>query len=301
MGGQRNASPTERWEYKSAVDMAQALQPLRRPLSAQPTTLTSDEKGMLAQCVAAVDTLQWAFWLAGKALENIRTGKLYRAECDSFEEFVWRRWQMKKAYANKLIRTWRIAEAVFELLSNEVAPIGATSRKKPTALSINAEKALKALNQAQVWELVPVADTWDLDAAVLVYKTVVEVDGTNVTAKVISGAVEALPEGDFDAEQVIDHIRNYLESLGDDGPEESDDIDFTAQAEKAVPYRWVKRLAKKDTTAASRYLDSLQSQIDRCRAELLPPQEKPELAEPTESNSAESAPEIPAQVGASVA
>ncbi|MGW6588425.1 hypothetical protein [Streptomyces globisporus] len=282
--------------------MAQALQPLRRPLSQQPTTLTSDEKGMLAQCVAAVDTLQWAFWLAGKALENIKTGKLYRAECDSFDEFVWRRWQMKKAYANKLIRTWRIAEAVFELLSNEVAPIGATSRKKPTALSLHAEKALKALNQAQVWELVPVADTWDVDAAVLVYKTVVEVNGTNVTAKVINGAVEALPDGDFDAEQVIDHIRSYLETMSDDDPEGSDDIDFAAQAEKAVPYRWVKRLAKKDTAAASRYLDSLQSQIDRCRAELLPAQQTPEPAEqPTEPSPTESASEVPTQADAPVA
>ncbi|MEU9535871.1 hypothetical protein AB0D00_26630 [Streptomyces sp. NPDC048213] len=250
--------------------MAKALQPLRRPLSAQPTTLTSDEKGMLAQCVAAVDTLQWAFWLAGKALENIRVGKLYRAECDSFEDFVWKRWQMKKAYANKLIRTWRIAEAVFELLSNEVAPIGATSRKKPTALSANAEKALKALNQAQVWELVPVADTWDIDAAVLVYRTTVEVDGVNVTAKVLNGAVASLPRGDFDAEQITEHVRDYLESL-DAEDDEDDDPDFKARAERAVPYRWVKRLAKKDTAAAGRYLDELQAQIDKCRSELLEP------------------------------
>ncbi|MFY0516059.1 hypothetical protein ACOMD4_37590 [Streptomyces anulatus] len=269
MGGPRDASPTERWEYKSAVDMAKALQPLRRPLSAQPRTLTSDEKAMLAQCVAAVDTLQWAFWLAGKALENIRVGKLYRAECGSFEDFVWKHWQMKKAYANKLIRTWRIAEAVFELLSNEVAPIGATSRKKPTALGANAEKALKALNQAQVWELVPVADTWDIDAALLVYRTTVEVDGANVTAKVLNGAVAALPTGDFDAEEIAAHVREYLESRDDEDDEDGDPTDFAARVEKAVPYRWVKRLAKRDTVAASRYLDELQAHIDKCRTELL--------------------------------
>lgn len=269
MGGPRNASPTERWEYKSAIDMAKALQPLRRPLSAQPTTLTSDEKGMLAQCVAAVDTLQWAFWLAGKALENIRVGKLYRAECESFEDFVWKHWQMKKAYANKLIRTWRIAEAVFELLSNEVAPIGAGSKRKPTALSAKAEKALKSLNQAQVWELVPVADAWDIDAALLVYRTTVEVDGVNVTAKVLNGAVAALPPGDFDAEQVAEHVRDYLESLDIEDDEDDAPTDFAARVEKAVPYRWVKRLAKKDTAAAGRYLDELQAHIDRCRTELL--------------------------------
>jgi hypothetical protein len=276
MGGQRNASPTERWEHKSAIDMAKALQPLRRPLSAQPTTLTTDEKGMLAQCVAAVDTLQWAFWLAGKALENIRVGRLYRAECDSFEDFVWKHWQMKKAYANKLIRTWRIAEAVFELLSNEVALIGASPRKKPTALSANAEKALKALNQAQVWELVPVADTWDLNAALLVYQTAVEVDSVNVTAKILNGAVASLPTGDFNAEQVAEHVRDYLESLDHEDDEGDTLTDFAARVEKAVPYRWVKRLAKKDTAAAGRYLDELQAHIDKCRTELL------ESAGPTE-------------------
>ncbi|MFF2331938.1 hypothetical protein ACFVVE_39070, partial [Streptomyces sp. NPDC058103] len=212
MGGQRTAAPAQRFEHKSAIDMARALHPLRRPLSAQPTTLTSDEKDMLAQCVAAVDTLQWAFWLAGKALENIRVGKLYRAECDSFDEFVGQRWNMRRTQADKLIRTWRIAEAVFELLSNEVTPIGVT-KKKPTPLSANAEKALKALNQAQVWELVPVADTWNVDAAVLVYRTAVEADGVNVTAKVLSGAVAALPEGDFDAEEVAAYVRDYLDSL----------------------------------------------------------------------------------------
>lgn len=269
MGGPRNASPAERWEHKSAIDMAKALQPLRRPLSMQPTTLTSDEKGMLAQCVAAVDTLQWAFWLAGKALENIRTGKLYRAECGSFEEFVWTRWRMKKAYANKLIRTWRIAEAVFELLSNEVAPIGATSKGKPTPLSTNAEKALKTLNQAQVWELVPVADAWDVDAAVLVYRTTVEFDDVNVTAKILNGAVASLPKGDFSPDLVAKHVRDYLESLDGDDDEDDTPVNFAARVEKAVPYQWVKRLARKDTAAASRYLDELQAQIDKCRTELL--------------------------------
>ncbi|MEU6946619.1 hypothetical protein ABZ957_15525 [Streptomyces sp. NPDC046316] len=276
MGGQRNASPAQRFEHKSAIDMARALHPLRRPLSAQPTTLTSDEKDMLAQCVAAVDTLQWAFWLAGKALENIRVGKLYRAECESFDEFVWKRWNMRKAQANKLIRTWRIAERVFELLSNEVAPIGA-DRKKPTPLSANAEKALKALNQAQVWELVPVADTWDVDAAVLVYRTVVEVDGASVTAKVLNGAVSALPEGDFDAERVAEYVRDYLESVEEQDDDE--DVDVDSRAEKAVSYSWVRRLAKKDHAAATRYLDALQEQINKCRADLIPKQQ-PTVTDP---------------------
>ncbi|WP_146252230.1 hypothetical protein [Streptomyces carminius] len=253
--------------------MARALKPLRRPISEQPTTLTVEEQEILAQCTAAVDTLQWAFWLAGKALESIREGRLYRAETTSFDEFVWKRWGMRKAYANKLIQTWRIAEAVFEFLSNEVAPIGATSRK-PSPLAEKAEDALRALNQAQVWELVPVADAWDVDTATLVFRTAIEVDGVRVTAKVLKGAVEALPK-EADAAEIVKHVRSYLTSSSSE-EDENGPIDFTEKAERSVPYNWVRRLAKRDATAATRYLDALQEQIDRCRAELIPQQQQPE-------------------------
>lgn len=266
MGRQRNASPTERWEYKSAVDMAKAIKVPSRPLSEQPATLTTDERALLAQCNAAVDTLQWAFWLAGKALEAIRKGKLYRAEADSFEEYAWKHWNMKKAYANKLIRTWRIAEAVFELLSNEAAPIGA-----------DAAEVLRSLNQAQVWELVPVSEAWDIDAAVAVYRTLVEVDGVKVTANVVKGAVEKLsPTGEYDEAQIIQLVREYAEGLTDEDEDDDPSLDYSARAEKAVPFRWVRRLAKQDVTAAQRYLDEVQAQVDKCRAELIPQQQKPE-------------------------
>ncbi|MGW3199996.1 hypothetical protein ACWDBD_36625 [Streptomyces sp. NPDC001118] len=257
--------------------MARAIKVPSRPLSEQPETLTTDERELLAQCNAAVETLQWAFWLAGKALEAIRKGKLYRAEASSFEEYVWKHWNMKKAYANKLIRTWRIAEAVFELLSNEAAPIGAKT-----------EEVLRSLNQAQVWELVPVSETWDVDAAVLVFRTLVEVDGVNVTAKVVKGAVEKLPaSGEYDEAHVIKLIREYAESLTDEDEEEDESWDLSARAEKAVPFRWVRRLAKRDVTAAQQYLDEVQAQIDKCRAELIPQQTAREPEPTTEPEAAD--------------
>ncbi|MFI6588334.1 hypothetical protein [Embleya sp. NPDC050493] len=35
-----------------------------------------------------------------------------------FEDYVLTRWNMQRNYANKLIRTWRISEALFEQESN---------------------------------------------------------------------------------------------------------------------------------------------------------------------------------------
>ncbi|MFP8886822.1 hypothetical protein [Streptomyces mangrovi] len=273
MGRQRGASAVERWEYKSAVDMAKAIKPLSRPLSEQPATLTTEERALLAQCTAAVDTLQYAFWAAGKALETIREGRLYRAECSTFDDFVWRRWNMKKAYANKLVRTWRIAEAVFEMLSNGLAPIGAKN-----------EKALRNLNQAQVWELVPVAEAWGTDAAALVYRSALGVDAVKLSAKVLEGAVAELAlDGEFDAEETAKRVRVYVESLAEEQEETGEAIDFSARAEKAVAYNWVRRLARKDTAAAAQYLDELERHIAKCRAELLPQQQAAELPQGQEA------------------
>ncbi|MFD3518809.1 hypothetical protein [Streptomyces sp. NPDC058657] len=273
MGRQRGASAQEQFDYKSAVDMAKALKPLRRPLSQQPTTLTSEEQQQLAQCRAAVDTLQWAFWLAGKALESIREGKLYRADAPTFEEFVWQYWRMSKAQANKLIRTWKIAEAVFENLSNGLAPIGAKPKGSP-APGPTAEQALRQMNQAQVWELVPLAKAWGTEAAVAVYRTVIETGGPEVTAKVVKSTVDALPTHDnYEPGAVAALVREHVASLSGaetDGPDEEPTVDFTVQAQRAVSARWVQRLASRNTADAHRFLDEVQAQVDKIRAQLPP-------------------------------
>jgi tRNA U34 5-methylaminomethyl-2-thiouridine-forming methyltransferase MnmC len=104
---------------------------------------------------------------------------------------------MQRAYANKLIRTWPIAEAMFEAQSNGLAPIGA-----------------KKLNQATMWELVPVADAHGVDAARVVYGAVLEVDGVPVTAEVINAAVKALPsKGKFDAKAATSAVRKAVEKM----------------------------------------------------------------------------------------
>ncbi|MGW1037553.1 hypothetical protein [Streptomyces antibioticus] len=286
MGRQRGGSATERFEFKSAIDMARALPNLFRPISGQPTTLTSDERQSLAQCEAAVDTLKWAFWLAGKALQIIRDSRLYRAEHATFEDYCWTRWGMKANYAGKLIRTWQVAEALFDLASNDSVPIG-TPR-------LSLEQAKKA-NQAQVWELVSVRETWDVEHAVFVYATVAASD-VPVTAEVLRGAVDALPEGEeFDKEAAKTAIQSFLDNWSDEKDE--GEVDITARAEKAVSFPWVRRLARRDKVAAERYLDALEAEILKCREQLsesAKPKRGSRKAPEAQEQPAEENPESPA-------
>lgn len=197
MGRQRRSAAVEQKKFTTAVDMAQELPHLFKPISDSPT-LIGEEQDSLAQCEAAVETLKGAFWAAGKALQIIRDARLYRESHPNFDDYCEDRWGMNRQYADKLIRTWPIAEALYGKHAEAgLTPIG-----------------VKKLNQAQVWELVPAADAWDVDAAAFVYDTVLEVDGVEVTAAVLKGAVKALPKSDeFDRDAAAESILKYVSGL----------------------------------------------------------------------------------------
>lgn len=261
MGGQRRSKAVERKKFQTAIDMAQELPHLFRPISDSPT-LIGEEQDSLAQCEAAVETLKGAFWAAGKALHIIRDARLYRETHKNFNDYCEDRWGMNREYADKLIRTWPIAEALIKRQGNgEVTPIG-----------------VKKLNQAQMWELVPAADSWDVDAATFVYDTVLEVNGEEVTAAVLKGAVKALPKSDeFDKKAAKDKIVDYITKLsaratGSTPKQRTEAGDpIAARAEKAVQASWVRRLAAKDKESAAAYINHVQRQLDELRKELLTP------------------------------
>lgn len=270
MGGQRKARPVERKKFNTAVDMAKDLPRLFAPISDAPT-LIGEEQDHLARCEAAVETLKGAFWAAGKALQIIRDARLYRQTHGTFDAYCDDRWGMNRQYADKLIRTWPIAEALYErqlaAAKGETTPIG-----------------VKKLNQAQMWELVPVADSWDVDTATFVYETVVDtvvqVDGKDVTAAVIQGAVKAAvkgaPKGEaFDQDAAAERILDYVTGLGarkqpephaEDAPPSVAVIE--ARAQKAVQPAWVRRIAAQNRDFAAAYLDRVQAQVDELRKEL---------------------------------
>ncbi|MGW8702307.1 hypothetical protein ACWGOK_36200 [Streptomyces eurythermus] len=269
MGGQRRGRAVERKKFATAIDMAQALPHLFKPISDSPT-LIGEEQDSLAQCEAAVETLKGAFWAAGKALQIIRDARLYRQDYKTFDEYCWDRWDMNRQNADKLIRTWPIAEALYSKQQRGTTQIG-----------------VKKLNQSQVWELLPVAEPWGVDAATFVYdtvaETVVRVEGKDVTAQVLQGAVKAavkaVPKGgEFNQDAAAEKIIAYVTGLGEKTSTSSSRTEtsappsaevIVARAQKAVSATWVRQLAAKDRSSAAAYLDHVQQHVEQLRRELL--------------------------------
>jgi hypothetical protein len=146
--------------------------------------LSDKEKAYLATCEAAITNLRRAFIAAGKALQVIRDGRLYRATHATFEEYVESTWDIGRQYAYKLIDAW--------LLGERLSPIGDN------------------LNESQVRVLLPMARDHGDDAAELVYQTVADADGVHVTADVLRGVVGILPKAHFDRDEAVRQIRAYL-------------------------------------------------------------------------------------------
>ncbi|WP_146057620.1 hypothetical protein [Streptomyces sp. SM12] len=150
--------------------------PPERPVADTPV-LIAQEQEMLGRCEVAIENLKVAFWAAGKALQVVRDGRLYRAEHGTFEEYVTERWGMSRGQADKLVRMWPVAQAMFESSGGDSNGL--------TRIRV------KPLNQAVAWELVPVAERHDVPAATNVYRATAESsgEGRDVTAAVVRDVV----------------------------------------------------------------------------------------------------------------
>lgn len=146
--------------------------------------LSAGELADLAVCEAALDNLRLAFAAAGKALQVVRDGRLYRSGYGSFEDYAEQRWDISRAQAYRLIAAWPLAE--------RLSPIG------------------DRLTESQIRELLPVSDQHGPDAAAVVYETIATADGIRVTAALVKGAVSVLPRGYFDQAEAVRQIREYL-------------------------------------------------------------------------------------------
>jgi len=145
--------------------------------------LTDTEKHDLAVCETAIDSLRLAFARAGRALQVIQTGRLYRTDYPSFDAYVLDRWGWPRQHAYRLIAAWPLAE--------RLSPIGDT------------------LTESHVRELLPLADQHGDDAAVTVYQTIVETDGVRPTAAVIKDARRILPP-EWDTDDAVKRLREWL-------------------------------------------------------------------------------------------
>ncbi|MFE4654934.1 hypothetical protein [Streptomyces sp. NPDC056707] len=160
------------------------------PLPRPPTgdgELSSDEEETFEACKAGVDNLHQAFWIAGKALETMKTGNLHRnSGVPNFADFIWINWEISESHSQRLMAEWRIGEAL--------AGLGWRPR------------------ESQVRELAPVAKSHGEDAAVAVYDTLAR-EGGRVTSSALKDVVKQLPvipSGASPAE-VVRVVRGILE------------------------------------------------------------------------------------------
>jgi len=168
-GRQAAVRPTAR-----PADLVITSDMIPTPVEVQATgQLTADEVDSLGTCERAVENLGTATWLAGKALQTIRDGKLYRQSHRTFEDYITERWEIGERTAYQMIEEWPLAERLNRALG-----------KPATASHTRA--------------LLPVVarfGTDGLDAATGLYEELREraqTDGVRVTAAVTGQVVKAV-------------------------------------------------------------------------------------------------------------
>ncbi|MFC9951768.1 hypothetical protein ACFVIN_14910 [Streptomyces prasinus] len=107
--------------------------------------LTEHERGHLAVCEQALHGFRKSVVVAGKALEVISRGRLYRETHGTFVEYLDDVWEIRKSQAYRMIEAWPVAAAV--------SPIG-------------------DINEGQARELRPVFQEYGQEAAVALYREV---------------------------------------------------------------------------------------------------------------------------------
>ncbi|MCG8971850.1 hypothetical protein [Streptomyces sp. CL12-4] len=163
--------------------------------------LTAEEKERLDVCVGGVELLTTAFWIAGKSLDTIATGRLFRRiphklkpgeYYTTIEDWCWTEHGIKQTRCSKLRAGWRIGQA-----------LAARGYDAP---------------EGQVRELVPLKNKHGLNAAVALYEVVVQADGKDkVTAERLRETVKMLPgdlalKDDEDADQIARMLEGVLEN-----------------------------------------------------------------------------------------
>jgi hypothetical protein len=129
--------------------------------------LNDQERGHLAACEQALHGFRKSVIVAGKALEVINRGRLYRETHATFVEYLDDVWEIRKSQAYRMIEAWPVAVAV--------SPIG-------------------DINEGQARELRPVLQQYGQEAAVALYREVKELRGDRkVTAADLAEARAVLP------------------------------------------------------------------------------------------------------------
>jgi hypothetical protein len=171
------------------ISLRRAASPSFRASELIPTAVDGRGSGPLSEvelhdlgvCERAVENLATATWLAGKALQTIRDGKLYRRSHARFEDYVDERWDISERTAYQMIEEWPLAERLNQAYGKPV-----------TASHIRA--------------LLPVTTRIGLDAAVELYEQLrarAQSDGVRPTASITGQIAKAvLKRAGQQAEQI---------------------------------------------------------------------------------------------------
>lgn len=131
MGRQINTGgPQGPGKPDTAVALARSIDHLPTKQLSDTPVLIAQERELLVRCEAALENLRVAYWAAGKALQVIRDGKLYRATRKTFEDYCNELWDITPQYANQLIKTWKITEKLFELVHGKPNDLETAVSKK---------------------------------------------------------------------------------------------------------------------------------------------------------------------------
>ncbi len=203
--------------------------------------LDEREHDQLAACETSIGTLRLAFWAAGRALQIVRDGRLYRDAYATFDDYVEQRWDMQRSYAHKLIRAWPLA-----------------ARLHPMAPGIN---------EGQIRELLPVAAEHGEEVAVAVYATLAASE-QKVTAGKIREAISVLPR-QFESDQVARHLQSWLRGeLRQPAEDRPVDLFSTVESRLAALSRRVVKSSSDDPNAAREFAAKLRDLAERIEQQL---------------------------------
>ncbi|MEV5838943.1 hypothetical protein [Nocardia sp. NPDC052112] len=218
--------------------------PLPAPNETTPNGPLDDrERAQLTACESSIDGLRVAFWAAGRALQIVRDGRLYRDRHASFDDYVEQRWDMQRSYAHKLIRAWPLAAKL-----HPVAP---------------------TINEGQVRELLPVAAQHGEDAAVTVYTTIAGADDVKVTAGKLREAVALLPE-QFDKAEVVELLQAWLRGdLRNESNERAVDLFAAVESRFAALTRRIVKGSNNDPAAAREFAAKLRILAEQIEEQII--------------------------------
>ncbi|MBB5913020.1 hypothetical protein BJY24_001887 [Nocardia transvalensis] len=194
--------------------------------------LSEREQAQLSACESSIGTLRLAFWAAGRALQIVRDGRLYRSDHATFDDYVEQRWDMQRSYAHKLIRAWPLAAKL-----HPMAP---------------------GINEGQIRELLPVAAEHGEDAAVTLYATLAAGD-VKITAGKLREAVAVLPER-FEKDQAVRRLQAWLRGEVSEQPAERPvDLFGSVETRLAALTRRVVKSSTGDPAAAREFAAKLRT------------------------------------------